>query len=153
VGRDQTTFGHEELAAWRGLLRAYSTLTHELDSELIAAHELPLRSYEVLAVLGEAPEGRLRMTELSRSVLLSASGITRLVDRLELDGFVVREPASEDRRGYFAVLTRAGGARLDEARPTYVAGVRRLFLRHFERDELAVLARFWERVAPEVPVS
>ena len=100
--------GAQELAAWRGFLRVQSSLFRELDAELTAAHDLPLRSYEVLLLLEDAPQRRLRMSDLSRSVLLSPSGVTRLVDRLQREGLVDRERCPEDGRGYFAVLSDAG---------------------------------------------
>ena len=137
-----------ELAAWRGMLRAQASLLHEMDAELVATHGLALRSYEVLLHLDDAPRRRLRMSDLSRSVLLSASGVSRLVDRLERDGLVRRERCSADGRGYWTVLTSLGQMRLREARTTHLAGVRRLFLRHFGGDDLIRLADYWERVLP-----
>lgn len=138
----------EELGAWRGLLRVHAALVHALDQELQEAHGLPLHEYEVLLVLEHAPEGRLRMTELAASALLSQSGLTRLVDRLERDGLVARERCEDDRRGLYARLTPAGLARLQEARPTHLAGVRTRFLAPFEAEEQRLLASFWERVLP-----
>jgi len=129
-----------ELAAWRGFLRVQSSLFRELDAELTATHDLPLRSYEVLLLLEDAPERRLRMSDLSRSVLLSPSGMTRLVDRLQREGLVGRERCAEDGRGYYAVLTDAGDQRLQEARTTHLAGVRRLFLDRLGDDDLWRLA-------------
>jgi DNA-binding MarR family transcriptional regulator len=137
-----------ELAAWRGMLRVHSALFHQLDAELETRHRLSLRAYEVLVVLESEPEHRLRMSDLSRSVLLSPSGVSRLVDRLEADGLVHRQRCSEDGRGFFAMLTGEGRQRLSEARVTHLAGVRRLFLHHFEATELDELAGFWRRVDP-----
>lgn len=143
-----TALSPAELGAWRGFLRVHSALIRALDAELVAAHDLPLHSYEVLVYLHDAPGRRLRMTELSRSVLLSASGVTRLVDRLEAQGFVCRSRCELDGRGYWAELTEAGIAKLAAARPTHLAGVRRLFLAHVDGPELATLARLWERMVP-----
>jgi DNA-binding MarR family transcriptional regulator len=137
-----------ELAAWRGLLRVHASLLRTLDAELVAANGITLRSYEVLLYLRDAPRARLRMTDLSASVLLSASGVSRLVDRLERDDLVRRERCTEDARGYWAVLTAAGRRKLAEARPTHLAGVRRLFLAHFGERDLRELAAFWERLLP-----
>jgi DNA-binding MarR family transcriptional regulator len=135
-----------EFAAWGGLLRTHAQLVHELDHELEAAHGLPLTQYEVLLHLERAPNQRLRMTELARSVLLSQSGVTRLVDRLEALGLVVRTPCAEDRRVLWAQMTDEGLRRLGEARPTHLAGVRARFLDRFDEDELGRLADAWERV-------
>jgi DNA-binding MarR family transcriptional regulator len=140
--------GPAELAAWRGMLRAHSSLFHDMDAELTAAHGLALRSYEVLLHLDEAPRRRLRMSDLSHSVLLSASGVSRLVDRLEREGLVCRERCSSDGRGYWAVLTSRGETAFRDARATHLAGVRRLFVRHFSEADLTRLADYWERLAP-----
>jgi DNA-binding MarR family transcriptional regulator len=137
-----------ELGAWRGLLRVHAALVRELDAELEAAHALPLSSYDVLIYLRSAPGRRLRMAELADSVLLSRSGVTRLVDRLVREGLIVRDTCESDGRGSFAVLTDKGAELLARARPTHLAGVRERFLRHYSEDELRTLARFWERVEP-----
>ena len=136
----------EELAAWRGFLAAHARLVGELDEELRAAHGLPLSSYDVLTTLESAPDRRLRMRELADAVLLSRSGLTRLVDRLVRDGYVVREECEDDARGFFAVLTDQGLRALREARPTHHAGVRERFLSRLPKSELPRLARAWERI-------
>jgi DNA-binding MarR family transcriptional regulator len=138
----------EELGAWRGLLRVHSALVKALDAELLAAHALPLTSYEVLINLQAAPGRRRRMAELADGVLLSRSGMTRLVDRLERDGLLERDACTDDGRGTFAVLTDKGEALLDEARRTHLEGVRERFLRHFGEEELRTFATYWERVLP-----
>ena len=97
-----------ELAAWRGMLRTHRDVVARLDAELEREHGLPLTSYEVLISLADAPDGRLRMGELAGALLLSRSGLTRLVDRLERQGMVERERCEDDARGYFAVITAAG---------------------------------------------
>jgi len=137
-----------ELGAWRGLLRVHAALVRGLDAELEAAHDLPLSSYDVLIYLRSAPGRRLRMADLADSVLLSRSGLTRLVDRLVREGLIVRDTCESDGRGSFAVLTDEGEELLARARPTHLAGVRERFLRHFSEDELRTLAGFWERVKP-----
>src|SRR3712207_2984562 len=121
-----------ELAAWRGMLRAHTALVRALDAELDEAHGLPLTHYDVLIYLRSAPGRRLRMAELADSVLLSRSGVTRLVDRLERDGLLVRDTCTSDGRGCFAVLTDKGEELLSKARATHLEGVRERFLRHFE---------------------
>jgi len=137
-----------ELGAWRGMLRIHTALIRALDAELDAAHGLPLTSYDVLIYLQNAPQKRLRMAELADSVLLSRSGVTRLVDRLEREGLLVRDACDDDGRGLYAVLTREGEEVLERARPTHLAGVRERFLRHFTEDELEQMAAYWERVLP-----
>jgi DNA-binding MarR family transcriptional regulator len=137
-----------ELAAWRGMLRAQAAVVRALDTELEQAHNLPLTHYDVLIHLRSAPGRRLRMAELADSVLLSRSGVTRLVDRLEREGLLERDICSSDGRGCFAVLTDRGEELVARARPTHLAGVRRRFLSHFSEDELAVMAEGWNRVHP-----
>src|ERR687897_1456677 len=137
-----------ELGAWRGMLRVHSALVKALDSELLATHGLPLTSYEVLINLQAAPGRRRRMAELADSVLLSRSGTTRLVDRLERDGLLERDTCDSDGRGCFAVLTDRGEELLSKARVTHLEGVRERFLRHFDSSELEQMAAWWDRVQP-----
>ena len=137
---------NRELRAWRGLLRIHAQLSKALDAQLDAAHGLPLTSYEVLMYLSDAEGGRMRMHDLASSVLLSRSGLTRLVDRLERDGYLERCSCAHDARGAFAVLTPAGREKLEAARETHLAGVRELFLSHFSDEELDALGAAWERV-------
>jgi DNA-binding MarR family transcriptional regulator len=137
-----------ELGAWRGMLRVHSALVKALDTELLAAHGLPLTSYEVLINLQAAPGRRRRMAELADGVLLSRSGTTRLVDRLERDGLLERDTCDSDGRGCFAVLTDKGEALLQHARATHLDGVRERFLRHFEPAELEQMKSWWDRVMP-----
>jgi DNA-binding MarR family transcriptional regulator len=136
-----------ELAAWRGMLRVHRDVVARLDAELERDQGLPLSSYEVLISLADAPEGRLRMGELAGALLLSRSGLTRLVDRLERQGMVERERCEDDARGYFAVITDVGRRKLESARPAHWAGVRKHFLGRLESADLEALARAWERVS------
>jgi DNA-binding MarR family transcriptional regulator len=146
---DTTTISRldaRELRAWRGLLRVHAQLSKALDAQLEAAHGLQLTSYEVLMYLSDADGGRMRMNDLAASVLLSRSGLTRLVDRLERDGYLERCSCAHDARGAFAVLTPAGREKLEAARVTHLAGVRELFLSHFTAEEQDVLGDAWDRV-------
>ena len=136
----------EELAAWRGMLRAHAELTKELDAELAREHNLPLSSYEVLLYLADAPDGRMRMAELADSVLLSRSGLTRLVDRLQREGLLKRERCESDARGYFAEITPKGRRLFDAARRTHLDGVRALFLSRFSREELRAMGALWQKL-------
>jgi DNA-binding MarR family transcriptional regulator len=136
-----------ELHAWRGLLRTHAMLVKRLDAELEAAHGLALTSYEVLLHLADAPERKMRMCDVAESVVLSRSGLTRLVDRLERDGLVERLSCADDARGAYARLTDAGRAKLAEAGATHLDGIREHFLRHFSEDELELLGEAWGRVS------
>ena len=128
------------------MLRAHAALTKALDADLEAAHGLPLSSYEVLMFVADAEGGRMRMRDLADSVILSRSGLTRLVDRLEREGLLKRETCASDARGAYAVLTPAGGRKLAAARSTHLGGVHSLFLAHFSEDELDALGDAWDRV-------
>ncbi len=138
----------EELRGWRGLLRVHTALVKALDAQLDAEHDLPLSSYEVLLFLADAEEERMRMCDLASSVLLSRSGLTRLVDRLARDGLIERVACADDARGAFAKLTPAGREKLHVARATHLAGVRALFLDPLSPEELEMLGDVWERVLP-----
>jgi DNA-binding MarR family transcriptional regulator len=138
----------EELDAWRGLLRVHSALTKALDAELVREHGLPLSSYEVLLFLADAPEGQMRMSELADGVLLSRSGLTRLVDRLERDGLLRRERCEDDARGWFAAITPRGREFFSRARQTHLDGVRARFLSRFTPDELRTLGALWQKLEP-----
>jgi DNA-binding MarR family transcriptional regulator len=138
-----------ELGAWRGLLRVHAAVCKALDAQLEREHGLPLSTYEVLIFLRDAPDRKMRMADLADRVLLSRSGMTRLVDRLEREGLLERQQCPADARGCNAVLTDAGAAFLSTARPTHLAGIRDLFLNHFTSDELEQLSRYWGRVVPD----
>ena len=148
ISNETKPLAERELRAWRGLLRTHAMLVKRLDAELEAAHGLPLTSYEVLLHLWNAEHGKMRMCDVAESVLLSRSGLTRLVDRLERDGFVERAACPDDARGSYAQLTEAGRQKLAEARGTHLAGVREHFLSRLSSSQLDVHAEDWEKVIP-----
>ena len=119
-----------ERGSWSGFLRAHSRITKALDRELIAAHDLPLSAYDVLAQLALNDEGRLRMSDLADAIVLSPSGLTRLVDRLAGRGLLRRERCDADSRVVYAAITEAGFEKLLETTPTHLDGIRRLFWDH-----------------------
>ena len=136
-----------ELDVWRSFLRAHAHLTRVLENELLAAQQLSLASYDVLVQLAEAPGRRLRMTELAGAVLLSRSGVTRLVDRLEKGGLVTRARVDSDGRGVVAVLTQHGYHRLKAATGTHLSGVAQHFAGALAADDLVCFGRTCERLA------
>ena len=136
-----------ELYVWRSFLRAHAKVIRALEAELVAAQRLSLASYDVLVQLAEAPDRRLRMTELADAVLLSRSGVTRLVDRLERDGLVQRGPVDTDGRGVVAVLTTRGLDRLRAATGTHLSGVVRHFVEVLDEKQLEPLGEACERLA------
>ena len=138
------------LAAWRALLASHAALVGRLGEELQEEKGLPLPWYEVLLWLGQAPEGRMRMGELADSLLLTPSGVTRLVDRMEAEGLVQRQQCPSDRRGWNAVITPAGRSRLRSAAPVHLRGVERHFGRHISDEEADVIANVLGRVLHDV---
>jgi DNA-binding MarR family transcriptional regulator len=136
------------LVAWRALLRAHAAAVGSIERDLaVSEPDLPLTWYDVLVALVDAPARRLRLRELARDVLLSRSGLTRLVDRLEAAGLLRREPDPTDRRGAFAVLTDEGYTAVRRTWPRYARAIQQHFARHLEPGEAAILARALERVA------
>lgn len=134
------------LDAWRSFLHAHARLTRRLDEELQSAHQLSLAEYDALIQLARVPGRRLRMSVLADRVLLSRSGITRLVDRLEASGMVKRSACATDARGAEAILTPAGVQRLRVASETHLAGVRRYFLDVIETDDRLAMKQGLDRV-------
>ena len=141
------------LSAWRLLLEAHATVTELLEHELVAERGLPLNRYDVLLNLAEAPEGRLRMQELSESVLLSKSGLSRLVDRMVEAGLVRRERCEDDRRGWFAVLTDQGRGALRRAAPVHLRGIQEHFTGHLEPEEVQAMTAALTRVVAAARAS
>jgi DNA-binding MarR family transcriptional regulator len=135
-----------ELDTWVRFLRAHSAIVGKLNTELVADHGLTINDFEVLLHLSWAPEQAMRRVDLASSVLLTPSGITRLLDGLERSGFVTRKACAEDRRVVYAKLTPAGNGKLRAARKTHLAGVYRLFVERFSSDELTSLADLLERL-------
>lgn len=129
----------EELASWREFLRAHARLTRQMETDLVREQRLSLASYDVLVQLAEAPGRRLRMTDLAEALLLSRSGVTRLVGRLERIGLVARSRAADDGRGVVAELTDRGLDRLRTASVTHLAGIARHFAGRLTSAQLGLL--------------
>jgi DNA-binding MarR family transcriptional regulator len=135
-----------ELAAWRAFLTAHARVVNEIEGALREEGLPPLSWYDVLWPLYRAPNRRLRMKELAEQVVLSRTGLVRLVDRIERAGLLRREPVPGDGRGAYAVLTRQGAETLRRMWPTYARGIRRGFLEYLG-DDGETLRRALERVA------
>lgn len=135
------------ILAWRTFLTAHATLIRRLDAELEEREALALSDFDVLAQLYFAG-GTLRMRDLADSVLLSRSGMTRRVDRLEAAGFVSRAACETDRRGSMASLTDAGRERLERAMPVHIQGISEHFLCHLAPEELATLRTTLAKLLP-----
>jgi len=146
-------FTPQEFAAWRGLLRLRETVTRAVDDCLRADHGLSLDDYGILITLVGQPEQRLRMSHLGDRRLLTPSGITRAVARLEERGLVLREPDPADGRASFAVLTPTGVSELRRAQRAHHAIVRELYLQRLDPAELARLGELFEKAVPGVVSS
>lgn len=128
------------VTAWTRLLRAYASTTRSLSAELQESHGLTLNEYEALLVLSRAEGRRLKRVELARSLMLTASGITRLLQGLEEAGFVERTSCATDLRVAYAQLTDAGLEKLQAASADHLASIQALLEEHFEQDEIAAIA-------------
>lgn len=135
-----------EFRAWHGCLQFTNTVLRVLDETLSAAHGISVKEFDVLITLFNAPDGRLRMTELAERVVLTPSGVTHLVTRLERAGLVQRIVDEHDRRSFFAALTRAGERRLRDARPAHNDVVRAHLTNRLTARELETLGDLWTRI-------
>lgn len=129
------------IAPWRTFLRAHARVTRRLDEELRREHGMSLAEYDALVNIATAPSRRIRMNQLAEHVLLSRSGVTRLVDRLVEDGSVERDSCLNDARGAEAVLTRTGLDRLRRASTTHLEGIRRWFVEPIAADDRQAIER------------
>jgi len=145
--------GHVGLEAWKNLLRSHSQLIQELDEQLRERHNFCLGDYDVLVNLANAPGQRRRMCALADAVLLSPSGLSRRVDRLEHAGFVRRERATNDARNIEAGLTPAGTRLLRRLRDTHLASVKERFVDRFSDDELDSLRDLLGRLTANEPIA
>lgn len=136
----------EQLEVWRMFLRVHARLIRRLEDDLQTRHNLPLAWYDVLVRLVEADNHRLRMSELADRVMLSPSGLTRLVDRLVTEGLVRREQAEQDGRGFYAVLTDEGYGRLRDASGTHLRGIRDYVISRYTDEELRIVAAYLSRL-------
>ncbi len=134
------------LDAWRAFLFAHAQVRRQLERELQSEQAMGLGEYEVLLLLAGSEARRLRMSELAERLVLSRSGVTRLIDRLQADGLVERGSCDTDRRGSWAILTDAGYNRLRDASPTHLRGVGEHFLDRIPAAELEAMRRTLERV-------
>jgi|SRR5690606_12815645 len=135
------TLSDSQLQAWRLFIIAHARLINKIDAQLEAASKIPLHWYDVLIELYEADNRRLRMYDLAERVVLSRSGLTRLVDRLEKAGLLKREMDPKDRRGYYVVITEAGIQALRESWPIYAAGIREHFAHYLTEEDASTFIR------------
>lgn len=134
------------IEAFVRLVRGHSAVTRALNAQLVADHGLTINDYEALLHLARAEERRMRRVDLAERLILTASGVTRLLDGLEEAGYVDRAACASDRRVTYAVLTQAGVAKLREASKTHVADIREIFETRFNAEELDQLVALLERL-------
>jgi DNA-binding MarR family transcriptional regulator len=136
-----------QFEAWKAFLRAHAAVLRVLDDELEAEQGIPLTYFDVLIQLWRAG-GRLRMSDVADAVVLSRSGVTRLVDRMARDGLVRREPCPTDRRALYAVLTPKGKKALQKALPVHLRGIAEHFARQLSDREAKTLSAALGRLVP-----
>jgi DNA-binding MarR family transcriptional regulator len=141
------------IEAFVRLVRANAAVTRQLSSQLSSDHGLNLSAYEALLSLARAPDSRMRRVDLANGLLLSAGGVTRLLDGLERDGLVGRDMCSSDRRVSYAVLTEAGRDKLREASKSHTRQIRELLGSPFDEDELAHLVSLLDRLPGVDPTN
>jgi DNA-binding MarR family transcriptional regulator len=141
-----TTTPPLQLDSWIAFLRSHSAITRELSAQLQREHGLTLNDYEVLLHLSRAEGGMMRRVDLAQTVLLTASGITRLLEGLERAGFVCKQTCASDARVSYAQLTDDGRQKLSDASVTHLRGIDELFLARYSGLELATLAELLSRL-------
>lgn len=148
------SFTESERAAWGGLLSAYAYLYRIVEEDLLSHSRISHVEFEILLRLAWAEDQRMRIQDLAAQSLLTRSGVSRAIARLEKEGLLRREAAPEDRRGAYAVLTAEGMKRFQNSIEPHVAFVKEHFLDLFTEKELRQMARFWKRISehaqPEV---
>jgi DNA-binding MarR family transcriptional regulator len=143
----------EEQRAWRGLLRMTSQLNARMNRQLLQDYGVSLADYDVLVVLSEAPEGRLRVFEVADALAWEQSRVSHQLARMQRRGLVAREGCASDARGAFAVLTEAGRAAIERAAPAHVETVRQLVFDGLTHDQLAALTEITTRVLDRLAVT
>ena len=136
----------KQFEAWVAFLRSHSAVTRQLNVDLLNEHGLTLNDYEVMMLIDRAEHGLMRRVDLAESVLLTASGITRLLDGLEAAGYVEKAHCQSDARVSYAKLTESGREKLRAASATHLAGVQEVFTSPYSETELATLAELLSRL-------
>ena len=142
----QVASTQSRLESWVSFIRAHSAITRQLNADLLNVHGLTLNDYEVLLMLSKADGHRMRRVDLAQTVVLTASGITRLLDGLERAGYVEKDTCASDARVSYAKLTSSGHHKLRAAAETHLRGVEELFTGRFSDSELESLAALLGRL-------
>lgn len=134
------------LDSWVRLIRGHASATRAISAQLVAEHGLTINDYEALLHLAKAEGGRMRRVDLAERLILTASGVTRLLDGLEAGGLVERASCATDRRVTYAVLSETGRTKLREASKSHIADVRAFFDERYTAEELEQLAKLLGRL-------
>ncbi len=148
VSETHATLERPEVLAFVSFLRAHAAVTRQLDRELVAEHGLTINDYEVLLRLARAPDRMLRRVDLAQQVLLTPSGITRLLDGLQRSGYVEKAACDSDARVVYAKLTYGGLKKLAQATESHVASIGAIFCQQLSDDELETLRDLLTRLEP-----
>lgn len=142
-----------ELSTWRYFIKAHAMIIERIEQDLASQKRVPLTTYDVLIALFEAPERKLRLGDLNKKVVLSKSGLTRLVDRMVREGFIRREKSKEDKRGAYAELTEAGESELIKAWPIYAQGIKEYFSGPITDEDMKSLNIAFKTVFQSIQLS
>ena len=148
-----TIHSQHAVEPWVCLHRGHAAVRRSVATKLQVAHGLSVNDYEALALLARAEGKCMRRVDLANSLQLTASGVTRLLDGLEEQGLVRKKACTTDGRVTYAVLTKAGHRRLEEASSAHTATIRALFEEHYSPQELALLAELLARLPQAVPTA
>lgn len=140
----------DQLALWRSFVNLHATIIRRIEKDLSAHQHVPLTWYDVLVALYQSPGKKLRMSELAKKTILTPSGVTRLVERLEREGYVCRKRTEEDLRGSYAVLTRKGKRAFLQAWTTYEQGIYSYFANRLNEEEQKVIRQAFERIEKKI---
>ena len=140
------------MKAWRRYIIASRRLLEALDDDL-DHHELSMADYEVLAQLSDAPDRKMRMSELADVAMISRSRLSHRIKVMEKAGWVKREACPDDKRGYFAIMTAKGFKAIVAAAPDHVHSVRSRFIDHLTKEDQRALAEIFERVTQSLKES
>ncbi|CAN7762642.1 MarR family transcriptional regulator [Paenibacillus sp. LjRoot153] len=128
-----------EIGVWREFLKTHAKVIERIEQDLANYKRVPLSTYDVLIALYEATNKKLRVNDINKKILLTKSGLTRLLDRLEKEGLIRREKSEIDRRGSYAILTSEGETQLRKAWPIYANGIKNYFVSSLTEQQLKML--------------
>lgn len=137
----------DQLAAWRAFVNAHAAVIKRIEADLSDQRREPLTTYDVLVALYQSPDKKLRMSDLANKVVLTRSGLTRVIERLEREGLVERERTEEDRRGAFAVLTREGKREFLRTWPVYAEGIYNYFVSVLDEEERKAVEKAMTKIS------